>query len=58
VEEDEGTLQPGDDQVLVVARVGDDRGAVRQAGQVLEEPAGPDQHLGRIVRHVVEHRAP
>jgi hypothetical protein len=38
VEEDESAVQPGDDQVLVIARIGNDRGAVRQARQVLEHP--------------------
>jgi hypothetical protein len=40
VEEDERRLQPGDDEVLVGSRIGDDRRAVGVARKILERAAG------------------
>ena len=40
VEAQEGRLQPADDDVLVVPRVGDDRGAARGARQIFEAAFG------------------
>jgi hypothetical protein len=56
VEEQERAVQSGDDQVLVVARVGDDRAAVRATRQVLEAPAALDLQLDvvdRVVQRLV-----
>ena len=53
-------MQPRDDQVLVVARVADDRRAVRAARQVLEEAAALELELdvvGRVVELLLGHRA-
>jgi hypothetical protein len=52
VREQERGVQPGDDEVLVVARVGDDGGPVAGARQVLEEPTGLDTELGPVGRLV------
>jgi hypothetical protein len=49
VEQDERGLQPGDDEVLVVTRVGDVGGAVTVTRQVLEEAAAGDLELGRAL---------
>ena len=46
-------MQPGDDHVLVVARVADDRRPVGHARHVLEQPAALDPQLalvGRVVQ--------
>ena len=48
VEEQERRLQPGDDHALVVAGVGDDRGAVGHARHVLEQAARLDLQLGAV----------
>ena len=53
VEEQEGAVQPRDDQVLVVARIADDRASVRAARQVLEGPAALHLELD-VVGGVVE----
>jgi hypothetical protein len=49
VRQQEGELQAGDHEVLVVAGVGD-RGpeVVAEAGQVLEPPTAAHQELGRV----------
>jgi hypothetical protein len=57
VEQDERAVQPRDDQVLVVSRIGDNRRAVREPRQILEDPAGVDRQLRRIGRGVVERTA-
>ncbi len=58
VEQDEGALQPCDHHLLVVARVGDDRGVrpVVDARQILEEAAEADAQLVPV-RRVVQLRA-
>ena len=53
VEAQESAVHSRDDQVLVVARVADDGGAVRAARQVLEEAAALDLQLD-VVDGVVE----
>ena len=53
VEGGEGAMQPGDDEVLVVARVADDRRAVRAAREILEEAAAFELELD-VVGWVVE----
>ena len=53
VEEQERAMQPGDDHVLVVARIADDRGAVGAARQILEDAAALDLELD-VVAGVVE----
>ncbi len=53
VEEDEGALQTGDDQVLVVAWIGDDRRVVAGTREILEQTSRLDLQLVRI-RQVVE----
>ena len=60
VEGREGAMHPGDDQVLVVARVADDRRAVRAAGQVLEQAAAFELELdvvGWVVELLLGHRS-
>jgi hypothetical protein len=52
VEQDERALEPGDDHVLVVPRISDDRGSVARAREVLERPSALDPQLRPIVRHV------
>jgi hypothetical protein len=49
VEEQEGAVEPGDDQVLVVARIADDRGAVGAARQILEGAAAFDRELDAVI---------
>ena len=52
-------MQPRDDQVLVVARVADDRRAVRPTREVLEEAAAFELELdavGRVVQLLLGHR--
>ena len=60
VEEQERAVEPGEDQVLVVARVADDRGAVGAARQVLEQAAALDLELdvvGGVVQLLLGDRA-
>jgi hypothetical protein len=55
VELQEGRLEPANNNILVVARVGDDRGPVRQPRQILEQAARLDLRL-RPVGLVVQVR--
>jgi hypothetical protein len=60
VEGGEGAMQPRDDQVLVVARVADDRRAVRPTREVLEEAAAFKLELdvvGWVVELLLGHEA-
>ncbi len=52
VEEDERALEAGDHQVLVVARVGDDRRVVRVSRQILEQASRLDPELRPVDRLV------
>jgi hypothetical protein len=52
VEEQERRVQAGDDQVLVVSRITDDRGVVRRPRQILEQAAALDPELDRVGRVV------
>ena len=60
VEEEERAVERRDDQVLVVARIADDRPAVRAARQVLVDAAALDLELdvvGGVVQLLLRHRA-
>ncbi|MGH4023268.1 MAG: hypothetical protein ACRDRV_01645 [Pseudonocardiaceae bacterium] len=48
VESHEGDVQLADDQVLVVARVADERGAIRTAGKVLARSSMSPAELDRL----------
>ena len=50
MEEEEGSMEAGDHQVLIVARVGNEGAPVRAAGQVFEEAAELDLELGCVAR--------
>jgi hypothetical protein len=53
VEKDEPGVQPGDHQVLVVARIADDGGAIARPREVFEDAARFDLEVG-VVGRVVE----
>src|SRR5215813_7336911 len=48
MEEEKGSMEAGDHQVLIVTRVGNDGGPVRAAGQVFEEAAVLNLELGCV----------
>ena len=48
MEEEKGSMEAGEHQVLIVARVGNDGGAVLAAGQVFEEATALDLEFGCV----------
>jgi hypothetical protein len=56
VKAEEGGLEPADNEILVVPRVGDDRGTMAVARHVFEEAAALDLESGRVIARAASSR--